>query len=183
MSCGCGKKKIGSSHFMGKDLNVDPAVWGPILWKYLHCITERMGVSGSVITDADQATYVENMLTTLHLIIPCTECQIHASEYIVSNPVPSLKGLKGEELRGTVRNWLFAFHNSVRSRKGQPIIIDTIDKCISLYSNCFIPLHEYHLFIHSVAYAVRQGWVRIDNWKKWFNTSEKIRIICGNIVI
>ena len=39
------------------------------------------------------------------------------------------------------------------------------------------------MFIQSVAFAVRQGWVRVDNWRKWYSNSERLRILVGNIVI
>ena len=38
-------------------------------------------------------------------------------------------------------------------------------------------------FIQSVAAAVRQGWVRIEHWRKWYSNSERLRIISGNVVI
>lgn len=184
MPCGCGKKN-GTVHFMGPEKNntADPLEWGPILWKYLHCTAEKIGLSGNIVMDTDQANYLETLLSTLHLILPCTECQEHAANYISSNPVPTLKGLQGETLRSTVRTWLFNFHNSVRNRKGQGIMIANVNDCISHYSGCFLPKCEYTLFIQSVAFAVRQGWVRVDNWKKWYSNSERLRLIIGNIVV
>ena len=80
MGCGCGKKNGAAAQMMGPDkqpLYIDE--WGPILWKYLHCLAEKMGTSGNTIVDTDQANYMETLLTTLHLIIPCTVCQTHAS--------------------------------------------------------------------------------------------------------
>jgi hypothetical protein len=170
---------------MGPEKNnqADPLEWGPILWKYLHCMAEKIGTSGNAVMDADQANYMETLLTSLHLILPCTECQEHAANYISSHPIPSLKGLQGETLRSTIRNWLFDFHNDVRSRKSQSIILSNVNDCISHYAGCFIPKCEYTLFIQSVAFAVRQGWVRVDNWKKWYSNSERLRLIIGNVVV
>jgi hypothetical protein len=184
MPCGCGKKRTGTVHFMGQTSSDTPLPeeWGPIVWKYLHCLTEKIGFGGSM-SDADQANYMEHIITNLHLVIPCPECQVHASSYIHSNPLPPLKGLGGEQLRSTVRNWLFRFHNAVRDRVGQPIMLNSAEECIGHYSACFIPKCEYNMFVQNVAYAVRQGWVRVDNWRKWYSTSEKLRIITGNIVV
>ena len=185
MPCGCGKKKAGIMSFMDKESTerANPEEWGPILWKYLHCLSEKIGTSGNTIVNADQAKYVETLITMLHQIIPCTECQTHAATYISQHPFPSLKGLSDDLLRTTVRNWLFNFHNHVRSMKGQPILINTPEECAQLYAECFVPKCEYTQFVQSVAFAVRQGWVRIDNWKKWYSNSERIRIITGNIVL
>jgi Erv1 / Alr family len=182
MPCGCGKKKSGTVHFMGKEGPPDSEDWGPILWKYLHCLAEKLGISGNQIIDTDQANHMENILHNLHLILPCTDCQAHAVQYISTNPLPTLRGLVGPTLQTTVRNWLFQFHNSVRSQKGQPILLHSVDECTAQYADCFVPNCEYTLFVQSVAYAVRQGWVRIDNWRKWYSHSERLRIICGNMV-
>jgi hypothetical protein len=185
MGCGCGKKNTGTVHFMGQGSSdiPDPIEWGPIVWKYLHCITEKIGFSGNPIVDADQANQIDILINTLHLIIPCPECQAHAAEYISNNPIPAIKTLRGEELRNTLREWLFNFHNQVRNMKGQPIIIATSEACRQHYQGCFVPKCEYTLFVQNVAYAVRQGWVRIENWRKWYSTSEKMRILIGNIII
>lgn len=185
MPCGCGKKATETVHFMGQVSTEvpDPIEWGPIVWKYLHCLTEKIGLSGNPLVDNDQAGYMETLIGTLHQIIPCPECQAHATAYISENPLPTLRGLKGGELRDTVRNWLFNFHNQVRISKGQPIIVNTVEACRELYNGCFIPKCEYTLFIKNVGYAVRQNWVRVDIWRKWYSTSEKIRILIGNVVI
>lgn len=183
MGCGCGKKG-GAPQMMGPDrqpLYIDE--WGPILWKYLHCLAEKIGTSGNTIVDTDQANYMETLLTTLHLVIPCIVCQAHATEYMAAHPVPSLRGLYKNELRDTVRLWLFLFHNAVRSRKEQPMLVPTIEECSALYQNCHLAKCDYTNFIQSVAAAVRQGWVRIDHWRKWYSNSERLRIISGNVVI
>lgn len=183
--CGCTKRTSTLTHFMGREGGqyADPAEWGPILWKYLHCLAEKIGNTGNKIVDTDQANYFEQMLQTLPQIIPCQECQQHSAAYISSNPIPQLKGLYGEDLRNVARVWLFNFHNNVRSSKGQPIIVSNIQECINTYANCFIPQCEFTALTQNVAFAIRNGWVRIDNWRKWFNNSEKIKILVGNIVL
>jgi len=185
MGCGCGKKRTDSVHFMSGTSSDTPdsEEWGPIVWKYLHCLTEKIGYSGNKIVDTDQANYIEALITSLYLIIPCPECQAHATTYIIHTPLPILKGLYGETLRSTLRNWLYNFHNHVRATKGQPVLLNSVDDCVVQYANCFIPKCEYTLFIQNVAYAVRQGWVRVDNWRKWYSNSERLRIITGNVVI
>ena len=85
-----------------------------------------MGQSGNTIVDTDQANFMEVMLTTPPQVIPCKNCQQHAVAYCSGNPPPPLRGLYGQTLRETVRNWLFAFHNHVRSQNGQPIQMYTI---------------------------------------------------------
>jgi hypothetical protein len=185
MPCGCGKKNTGTVHFMGQVSTdtPDPIEWGPIVWKYLHCLTEKIGHSGNPLMDNDQAGYMEILVGTLHQVIPCPECQAHAAEYISSNPLPILRGLKSDVLRETLRLWLFNFHNHVRTSKGQPIIVHSLEACRDLYRGCFVPKCEYTLFVQNVAYAVRQNWVRVDIWRKWYSTSEKVRLQTGNVIV
>ena len=184
MGCGCGKRNGSvAAPVLQSDQLLAPTEWGPILWKYLHCIAERIGASGNKIIDTDQANYTDTLLTMLPLIIPCTECQAHAATYLAANPLPPLMGLYGTDLQQTVRTWLFTFHNAVRALKGQPIVITTVEECKAAYVNASVAKCEYTTFIQSVAAAVRQGWVRIENWRKWYSNSERIRIITGNIIL
>jgi len=184
MSCGCGKRKGGNVTVLADhEINLADGAWGPILWKYLHCVAEKIGMSGNAIVDTDQANYMETLLTMLPLVLPCKECQAHAATYIGLHPVPLLRGLYNTSLRNAVREWLFAFHNAVRMSKEQPILVSTVEECEALYANCGVPKCEYSFFIKSIAAAVRLGWVRIDNWRKWYSNSERVRILSGNVVV
>jgi len=179
MGCGCGKKGAPPPLMLQEQL-LSPEEWGPMLWNYLHCLAEKMGSTGNKMIDTDQANYMDTLLTMLPLILPCLECQAHAASYLVANPLPNLKGLYGTLLRDAVRKWLFLFHNAVRASKGQPILFQTVEECVK--EGCSIPKCEYTAFIQSVAAAVRQGWVRIENWRKWYSNSERLRILSGNLM-
>jgi len=176
--CNCGKRSDPSLNIdMYMQLNpIDPVEWGPILWKYLHSISERIGQSGSDSIDFDEATYFENMIQLLPKILPCQECQNHARTYLQEeNPLPSLHDKKGSTLRNTARQWLFDFHNAVRQKKGQPIIVNTLEEYSTLYTTSFISQAEYSKFIEAVAAAARINWVRLEDWRIWYNFSERIR--------
>lgn len=181
MPCGCQKKSAAAPPLIKEQL-LSPAEWGPILWKYLHCIAERIGYSGSTIIDTDQASYMEILIHMLPLILPCTECQTHTNLYLQQTPLPILKGLYGNTLGTTVRQWLFDFHNAVRQQNNQPILIHSIEECSTSYVGCTVPKCEYSQFIQSVAAAVRQGWVKIDQWRRWYSYSERMRILSGNVI-
>ena len=160
-----------------------PTEWGPMLWNYLHCLAEKIGTSGNKVVDTDQGNYITTLLTMLPLIIPCTECQAHATTYLAANPVPPLNGLYGNELTIAVRTWVFLFHNAVRERLSQPIQLETAEACAAAYAGCTVRKCEYTSFIQSVAAAVRLGWVRMENWKKWYSNSERLRILSGNLIV
>jgi hypothetical protein len=185
MGCGCGKKKGPTIHFMGQGNGheADPEEWGPIMWRYMHCLIQRIGYSGNSIIDTDQANYLEMMFNNFSSILPCLECQNHARQYMSQNPPPSLKGLYGENLRKTAQLWLFNFHNAVRQRKGQTIQIHNIEQLETEYGECFVAQCEFTILTQSVSYAVRNGWVRVDLWRKWFSYSERMRVLVGSAVV
>jgi len=180
MPCNCGKKRQASAPDEPSPLFIqEPPEWGPVLWNYLHLLVERLGTSGSKMVDTDQATYMEFLLQGLPSILPCTDCQQHAAEYMSVFPLPPLKGLYGDALRRTARQWLFDFHNNVRQRKEQPILFTQADECIAVYQGKHLSKADYQRFVQTVASAVRQGWIRMDPWRKWFSHSEKLRILSG----
>lgn len=184
MPCNCGRKRPSGAENLISPLFVqEPAEWGPTLWTYLHILAERIGTSGSSIVDTDQATYMEIIIQYLPRIIPCNECQQHAASYISEYPPPALKGLYRDNLRLAARQWLFQFHQTVRLQKEQPLLLESSDCCAELYQDRHISKSDYNRFIQTVTAAIRQGWVRLDDWRKWYSHSEKLRILCGNIVV
>lgn len=186
MPCNCGRKRPSGTEDVALSsplLVQEPAEWGPTLWTYLHVLAERIGSSGSPIVDTDQATYMEVLLTYLPRILPCHECQQHATAYLHDHPPPTLKGLYGSVLRETVREWLFVFHQTVRQKKEQSLVVFTLEECRLLYQDRLLSKADYHRFVQTVTAAIRQGWIRMDEWRKWFSHSEKLRILCGNLVL
>lgn len=184
MSCGCGKKKNGViDAAMEREANqlLPPTQWGPIFWKYLHIIAEKVGQSGSKLMDTDQANYTTTLITMLPSIIPCPDCQNHSEAYLAANPFPSLKDAYGAALRATIRQWLFNFHNHVRIMKEQ-IPLGTVEECTALYAAAFVSRAEYTILTECIAAATRQNWVRLPQWKKWYSVSERLRLLSGNMI-
>lgn len=185
MSCACGKRKNGTTDAaMEREANqlLLPTQWGPIMWKLLHVTAEKIGQSGSTITDNDQANYVKIMITMLPSILPCRDCQSHAEAYLSVNPFPLLKDLYGIVLRTTVRSWLYAFHNHVRTMKGQDIIISE-EECSTRYGQEYVSKVDYSTLITCIVAATRQQWVKLDQWKKWYSAVERLRLLTGSIVV
>jgi len=184
MPCNCGRNKNGAAAVLpDQAITLSETQWGPMLWLYLHCLAEKIGQSGNRIVDTDQANYMETLLTMLPLVLPCKDCQAHAAAYIAAHPVPTLRGLYATDLQAAVRQWLFEFHNRVREDNHQSILIATVADCQAHYAQCIISKADYQFIIQSVTAAIRQGWVRIDHWRKWYSNSERLRILTGNVVL
>jgi hypothetical protein len=180
--CGCGgKKRGGNVDIPNTDLFLVPTYWGPLVWNYLHCLTEKIGVSGNKIIDTDEANYMNTIITMLPLILPCVDCQAHCKSYMESNPFPTLKGIFGAGLQSTIRTWLFNFHNTVRATLNQSIMIATAEDCRQFYEGCVVRKSDYATIIQCSTLAIQKGWVRIGDWRKWYSNSERLRLLTGAI--
>jgi hypothetical protein len=91
-----------------------PAVWGPRLWKILHCLFVRnVSPSSSDIIKSDAYRELKGLLQTLELVVPCLECKKHIHYYIKNYSYPSSLSVASD--------WLQTFHNSVNARLGKPV--------------------------------------------------------------
>lgn len=80
---------------------VDPAIWGPPLWKFLH------GAAAASGADASRWTPV---LEAMKTGLPCQECTDHYRAWFAAHPIAD----------GSVSAWLLALHNDVNRRRGIP---------------------------------------------------------------
>ena len=83
---------------------MNPEVWGPPAWTFLHSVTLAYPDNPS---DIDKSNY-ENFFNTLQPILPCAKCSQnylrHLQEDPISNHLDSKKSLV---------NWLINVHNKV----------------------------------------------------------------------
>ena len=85
---------------------VDPAIWGPHLWRFLHGAAAAAAAgAGSVTAGSVWSSVLEAMKTGL----PCQECTDHYRTWFATHPVD-----------GSVSLWLLALHNDVNRRRQIP---------------------------------------------------------------
>ena len=86
-----------------KPAGIDPALWGPSLWRVLHTAAE----ANATATPA-WATAVQALLTSL----PCEECTGHYRAWVVAAEHAIVVG------ETDMRAWWLALHNAVNARNG-----------------------------------------------------------------
>jgi hypothetical protein len=178
MSCGCGKPRQNDNVLFKTTLNSsNPTTWGPSIWTALHCIAEKIGNSNSPIIETDQVTTFKWLIEFLPSILPCKSCQSHSFQYISTHPVREWSSLNGYILKGTIRLWLINFHNSVRERNNVPIEITTLEECRLQYENCKVSPTFIEDLSRYISYAIQEGWVRLDNWKRWMVQFNKLMLL------
>lgn len=90
---------------------VDPVLWGPHLWRFLHIAAEG-SVLGSSRADVWNVLF-DAMLTGL----PCPECSAHYGTWRQTHSI--VMPTRGANLRVAVRELVRGLHNSVSVRRGQ----------------------------------------------------------------
>jgi len=100
-------------------------VWGPALWSLFHSLAGRAGKKGGlragVSVEAEEKRLWRSMMLAFRSTIPCPACQKHYNEYLVSHPLAAVLDGKNSDWGTQLRRWFYAFHNAVRSSKGQPL--------------------------------------------------------------
>ena len=59
----------------------DPKEWGPVFWKILHSVSERVGANPIKTLQADELQYYQNFLKQLANVLPCKLCLNHYTIY------------------------------------------------------------------------------------------------------
>jgi hypothetical protein len=157
------------------ELTVD--IWGPKYWKLLHVLASRVG-TGDEIMDGDIANGFTFMISGLPDALPCNECKSHARTYLFENRFKP-QGLIGTALRNYIEKWLLDFHNSVRVRKGQPILIDNVEMYHTLWSpQKFLTCDDEEMKLY-FDYGRTYGIITPTNLTKWLNQVKRLRLILG----
>lgn len=180
MGCGCGKNKEHAAAIVAGSVvdSIDVDEWGPAYWHILHCLAHRIGGLDDPVNCTDQARALEYLVGHLGEVLPCEECQGHAREYFRANRL-MIVGLQGSTLRNTAELWLLNFHNAVRTRNGQPIMIATIDGLAEIYDGCTIIKCTEDTLARSAKYAIDHGIVKAPAWKRWMTDYRKLKLSVG----
>ena len=104
---------------------MDPEIWGPRLWFFLHTISFNYPDNPSFDDMKNHQEFYENLVH----IIPCATCATHYAEYINKNP-PKLTN------KHDLIKWTIDLHNNVNKRLGKKIY--TYNEAVNLISNSFI---------------------------------------------
>ena len=180
MGCGCGKNKEHARAIVAGSVvdSIDVDEWGPAYWHVLHCLAHNIGKIDDPINCNDQARALEYLVGNLGFVLPCNECQGHARDYFQANRF-SLVGLRGATLRGVAELWLLNFHNAVRERNKQAIIVSTVDELAGVYDGCTIIKCTEDILGRAAKYAMDHGIVKAAAWKRWTTEFRRLKLSVG----
>lgn len=88
---------------------VDPAIWGPHLWRFLHIAAEN------TVPRMSRRRYWDALLVAMRTGLPCPECTDHYVAWHTGHPFVVDRR---EGLTGGARTWVRDLHNAVNVRRG-----------------------------------------------------------------
>jgi hypothetical protein len=88
---------------------MDPRLWGPHLWYFLHTISFQFPVNPTWTHKKEMSDF----LISLQYILPCEHCQFHYKNYLLDYP-PTL------ENQTQFIMWVINLHNNINIRLGKP---------------------------------------------------------------
>lgn len=185
--CGCNKKRlvVASAAAVAHTpmraataaipVEIAPAtIWGPPLWLILHSLASKTGRSGNQRIDSDEGRHFENLIESLHTVLPCAECQDHCRQYLLGpGRDRKWRGLYGENLRNSISTWLSNFHNAVRIKQEKEILIG-VD-----YSTCSISQDIISLVETNMKNASTINLVRANLLRRWLRNLNELKLLLG----
>ena len=92
---------------------MNPNVWGPVGWKFLHSITFNYPHRP---TNAEMKSTID-FFGSLGKMLPCTICQQHYENHLKQYPIED-----AVINRSSLVNWLINIHNQVNIQLGKPVL-------------------------------------------------------------
>jgi hypothetical protein len=90
---------------------VDPVIWGPHLWRFLHIAAE------GTVTRANRRRFWDALLGAMRTGLPCPECTEHYTAWLAGHPFVVDRRVG---LTVAARDWVRGLHNAVNVRRGVP---------------------------------------------------------------
>ena len=97
--------------------------WGKPIWTFFHVMAQKMRSEHFPLIIGD----FMRIISLICNVLPCPVCSKHAIEYINSVNINNIR------TKDDLRQFFYAFHNTVNKRKGYPIFSQ--DAVVSTYEN------------------------------------------------
>lgn len=123
---------------------MNPNIWGPHAWFFLHSIT----LAYPECPSKDDKVNTKNFFYSLRNILPCTKCKINYQKHIEKNPLTNNILCSKKKLI----KWLIDIHNYVNKMKGEREY--TYEEIMNYYSSKYNDnnnsIYDNKLFVISV---------------------------------
>jgi len=149
----------------------DGTEWGPIFWRLLHALAERVGTVPMVGLRGDEVRAWKSLLTTMDKALPCEHCREHLKFYITNNPVAIPEDYT--QIHEWIRRWIYNLHEEVNRRLGKVAFpFDSLD----LIYRAVSPRATNDVLNVLVARSIRGTAVPLLSWNNW---NKHVKILQG----
>lgn len=90
---------------------VEPAIWGPSMWRVLHSLAEKLGKQTTAILIQDEQRTWIHFLRSVEHVIPCKRCKQHYREWSLKHRIDGATGLLN------ARAWLWGLHEEINMER------------------------------------------------------------------
>lgn len=156
-------------------LKYTPDIWGPVLWKLLHLLASKLGSSDALL-NTDMANTIHIIVTKLPTILPCSDCQAHARTYLLEN---KFDPRNRSDMRNYTQNYLFQFHNTVRTMLGKPLIFTTLAEVSIYYASQSFTKEETTNLGEYLSSGVQYRIVNREALSMWNTQVSRLRSLVG----
>ena len=154
----------------------ETADWGPLFWTLLHGLAERSGKQTNEILQGDERRAWIQVIQNLAATLPCEQCRLHFSDYVLTHPVKSWLNLPYVEFGRTVRTWIWAVHNEVNQRLGKSTF--PFENLTETYRE--VKIREIWQRLDPVIQrAILLSGINLFAWRKWTGNIRSIEGVYG----
>jgi len=90
---------------------MDPRIWGPHAWKFMHAITAVYPPAPS----NEEKAAATDFFNSLKWLLPCVGCKVNYAKNLEEMPVEA-----HVHSRDALDTWLYRLHNEVNAKSGKP---------------------------------------------------------------
>jgi hypothetical protein len=105
----------------------NPSEWGPLLWKIIHSINQKLGNQTNNLLQKDEMNYYNNFTKQIGFVLPCKVCKKHYYDYAIKNK----KNIEYYDFKDYAINYYFSLQNEINQEKNK--ILFTKNE-LSIYS-------------------------------------------------
>lgn len=150
--------------------------WGPLFWRLLHGLAERLGRQAIDSMAADEAREIVFVLKGVEFAMPCEKCRLHFHEYKSKHPLDAYIQRRGPSLREVIREWLWRLHEEVNARNG--LASFPIEELTPLYKDIDISA-TWHSLLPYLQSSVANGLILSDQLKSFRRHLTLLRATLG----
>ena len=151
-------------------------VWGPIFWKLLHGLSEKVGTTLLDMYKSEEKIAWINLIKNTEKVLPCPYCREHYKMFLKRNNPDVLKIYDTLKMKIWITNFFWSLHEEINRENGKPSL--PFESLSILYKN--VELNSNMKELESIMKVVFQhNGVSLIAWQNWTNQFKKLKSFYG----